>query len=32
MLRKIDSLAWGFMLAGAAVILIVAHFYLTVGR
>lgn len=31
-LRKSDLLAWGFMLSGAAVILIVAHFYLTVGR
>ena len=30
--RKSDLLAWGFMLSGAAVILMVAHFYLTVGR
>ena len=28
-LRKTDLLAWGFMLSGITVLLIVAHFYLT---
>ena len=31
-LRKSDSLAWGFMLSGVAIILMVAHLYLTGGR
>lgn len=31
-LRKSDSFAWGFTLSGIAVILMVAHLYLTGGR